>query len=149
MPTKRKELQRNLHHFDIYTLVSQVKQGDVDMSPPYQRGLVWSLDQKQKLIDSIFWGIALPALYYRELNIEATGHWLEILDGKQRLNTLVEFLDDGFEFEGQLFSQFARGDQWKIRNTVVPSIRVTGLSNDDTAELYNRINFCGVPHVNP
>ena len=38
---------------DIETIVSCIKSGDIDLQPDFQRGEVWSMTKKQRLIDSV------------------------------------------------------------------------------------------------
>lgn len=39
----------------------------IDTNPDFQRPAVWSLGQKQPLIDTILRGYDIPKLYWREL----------------------------------------------------------------------------------
>src|SRR5437588_192027 len=58
--------------------------------PEYQREPnVWSLDQKQRLIDSILRRFDIAAIYLYERD---DGDW-ECIDGRQRLNAIMSFLD--------------------------------------------------------
>ena len=49
--------------------------------PPYQRGLVWTDQQRKDLIDSIINGYDIPKLYFKKSKDEK----LEVIDGQQRL----------------------------------------------------------------
>jgi Protein of unknown function DUF262 len=69
--------------------------------PVYQRiSGVWDLRKKQLLIDSILNGFDIPKLYFHQLisPLEAHGHRYSyaVIDGKQRLEAIWEFMDDGF-----------------------------------------------------
>ena len=60
----------------------------------YQRGAVWTLDQKKKLIDSILRGYPIPIIYLHSIKKKVGGKSrddLEIIDGQQRINTIYEF----------------------------------------------------------
>ncbi len=57
--------------------------------PEYQREPnVWSLEQKQRLIDSLFRSFDISAIYMYE---REDGAW-ECIDGRQRLNAIMSFL---------------------------------------------------------
>jgi len=73
-----------------------VEDGILDLNPPYQRGLVWDLEHKVKLIDSLVSGLGIPAVYFRE---KRDGY--EVIDGKQRIHTICSFLNDGFPYNGK------------------------------------------------
>lgn len=84
----------------------------------YQRGAVWSLDQKKKLIDSIFRGYPIPIIYLNKIKRQVGTHSrddLEIIDGQQRLNALHEYYEGAFplydplkEFEKARFPAFIK-----------------------------------------
>ncbi|WP_421118603.1 DUF262 domain-containing protein [Aquihabitans daechungensis] len=64
--------------------------GDLDLSPSYQRGDVWPTSDAQKLIESIVRGIPLPSVII--LKPQAAGSPHEVVDGKQRLTTILRFI---------------------------------------------------------
>jgi len=68
--------------------------------PPYQRnGDVWSLEKKQLLIDSIINRYDLPKLYFHKFDrdeVRRTGKHYAIIDGRQRLETIIKFIEDKF-----------------------------------------------------
>ncbi|MED1919458.1 DUF262 domain-containing protein [Bacillus thuringiensis] len=71
---------------------------DINFNPPYQRvGGVWKKEAKQLLIDSIINGFDLPKFYvhYHPENLsKSLAHIYSIIDGKQRLLCLIEFMED-------------------------------------------------------
>jgi hypothetical protein len=68
--------------------------------PPYQRnGDVWSLEKKQLLIDSIINRYDLPKIYFHKYdrdNARKTGKQYAVIDGRQRLETIVKFIEGKF-----------------------------------------------------
>lgn len=77
---------------------------NIDFSPAYQRlSSVWSKSQKQLLIDSIFNGFDIPKFYLQYMPISKSKKSLfvyGIIDGKQRLETIKEFVEDRFRVAG-------------------------------------------------
>lgn len=140
-------LRKDTANNPLDQIVNQVVRGDFNMSPPYQRGLVWTLTQKRRLINSIVVGLSLPAIYLREMPDEASAQWVEVVDGKQRLATLAEYLSNRFSYDGKMFSELNPITQRFFRNTSIPVVRVSGLTDAETVELYERLNFGGVPHI--
>ncbi len=69
----------------------------IDSQPEYQRGLVWSVKQKQLLIDTILRDLDIPKLYFSSKNKEQTGFEYEVVDGQQRLSAIWEFAEDSFK----------------------------------------------------
>lgn len=68
----------------------------------YQRKLVWTIDEKRSFIDSIIKGYPVPLVLLAEIS---TGQrrLFEIIDGMQRLNAIVSFIEQEFEVNGEYF----------------------------------------------
>jgi len=68
----------------------------------YQRKLVWTLEEKQKLIESILKKYPIPAILIAERE-ELPGSY-EIIDGLQRLHAIVSFVECSFPtLDGRFF----------------------------------------------
>jgi hypothetical protein len=61
----------------------------------YQRKLVWTLEEKQKLIESILRKYPIPAILLAE-KLDSLGAF-EIIDGLQRLHAIVSFIETSFD----------------------------------------------------
>lgn len=48
---------------EIETIVNRIKNEDMDLQPDFQRGEIWTLQKKQKLIDSILRGWKIPPIH--------------------------------------------------------------------------------------
>ena len=68
----------------------------------YQRKLVWTLDEKRRFIDSIMNGYPVPIILLAE-NRRGDRNEFEIIDGMQRLNAIMSFLENEFSVDGQYF----------------------------------------------
>ena len=65
----------------------------LELAPDYQReGNIWKDRQKSELIESILMGMPLPLVYFFG---NEDGIW-QVVDGRQRLMTLFDFLDNKF-----------------------------------------------------
>jgi hypothetical protein len=75
----------------IDSLVGYFSDGKISLIPPFQRGGVWNVSQRRKLIENIVRGKPIPAIF---LYKEAAGSRVSynILDGKQRLESLLLFI---------------------------------------------------------
>lgn len=65
----------------------------------YQRGLRWTLMQKQMFIDSVFRGYSIPAFYFHKKETSALDYkttQLEIVDGQQRIDAIYGFSEGAF-----------------------------------------------------
>ncbi|TBM99733.1 DUF262 domain-containing protein [Hyunsoonleella flava] len=65
----------------------------------YQRKLVWTVDEKEYLIDSIVNDLPIPLI----LLAQTDDGKLEIIDGLQRLNAIISFIENRFPINGKYF----------------------------------------------
>ena len=87
------------------------RDGKLIVNRQYQRKLVWSVDEKVNLIDSVLKQYPIP-LILLATSVEGD-HKLEIIDGMQRLNAIFGYIDNEFPYEECVFDidQFARAKQ--------------------------------------
>lgn len=68
----------------------------------YQRKLVWSIEEKQSFIDSIASNYPVPIILLADPNTNGQGQ-VEIIDGMQRLNAVISFIENEFPVDGAYF----------------------------------------------
>lgn len=105
----------------------------INTNPDYQRmGGIWTREKRVLLIDSIINDYDLPKIYFheypREMAIE-TGHKYAIIDGRQRLETIWQFMDD----------ELALSDDIELQRDT--SVDLTGLLYSDLAQLYPKLKI--------
>jgi 5-methylcytosine-specific restriction endonuclease McrA len=111
----------------------------------FQRGEVWDLPRKQKLVDSILRGYNINTVFFRQL---PDGKY-ECLDGQQRLKTLLkEFLNDEFpispkftpEFKREAyFSEFPEPLKLRIRSYAIFVIIFYTDKDEETCKIFLRL----------
>lgn len=69
--------------------INELTTSDLNLTPSYQRGDVWSTNDRQALIESVLRGIPLPSIILREVGPSDPQ---EVVDGKQRLTALLRFV---------------------------------------------------------
>lgn len=123
----------------------------------YQRPLCWTLDQKQSLIESVYCGIDLGKIIFRVRSYAWVKKMTEagisvgfndVVDGKQRLSTLIEFIQDGFaDSNGVVFSEFSGEARHKFLD--YSNISFGQLPEDatdqDTLATFMMLNHAGQP----
>lgn len=87
--------------------------GNFRVNRQYQRKLVWTVDEKARLIDSILQGYPIPLILLATQNTEEGGKIFEIVDGMQRLNAVFSYIENQFPVAEQYFDveQLARAKQ--------------------------------------
>lgn len=84
---ERQHIATDRMDFSIGELVNMYEQQELIIHPEYQRLFRWTDTQKTALIESILLGIPIPPIFVAE---DENGIW-EVVDGLQRLSTLVSF----------------------------------------------------------
>lgn len=80
----------------------------INVEPWYQRrGEVWTLEKRQLLIDSILNDYDIPKLYFHSLTQGQRSEYgnfdYAIIDGRQRLEAIWSFADDGFKLSDDFY----------------------------------------------
>lgn len=79
--------------WSIKKLHDTFKKGLIDLTPPYQRNFIWSIDDQRYLIESIKKNNPLPNFFLRKKD---NTHF-EMVDGQQRSKTIISFIDKQFQ----------------------------------------------------
>lgn len=90
------KIQRDM--FSVRELKTDYQDKKLILAPDFQREAVWTIKQKSELVESILMGIPLPMIYF----FEGDGGVIQVVDGKQRLTALFEFLDNKFPLSSSL-----------------------------------------------
>lgn len=122
--------------------------GLLDLQPSFQREYVWQLKPElpSRLIESILLEIPIPPLYFGRLS----GGKLEVIDGQQRLTTLIEFITNKFQLvrltrmpslNGNRFCDLSIELQEKIKDTPIRTVEINAGNNTDLRfEIFERLN---------
>ena len=103
--------------FGIGDFVEWDKNNQLVLNPAFQRRSVWSDKAKSYLMDTILRGKPIPKFFIRQtINVSTKSSIREVVDGQQRLRTILSFIKDGFvvsrtqnsEFGGKRFSRLLK-----------------------------------------
>lgn len=81
----------------VQTVYSWYRESKLFVNRRYQRKLVWTLEEKQKLIESLLKKYPVPAILIAERNGKSGTY--EIIDGLQRLHSIVSFIENAFALQ--------------------------------------------------
>jgi hypothetical protein len=128
----------------------------VNIRPEYQRRLVWDRAKKSKFIESLLMNIPVPPIFLYEWDLNR----YEVMDGQQRLNTIIEFYDNQLklknlevwpELNGRSYAdcpiRIQRGlDRRRISATVLlsESTKSAKAVNELRIQVFERLNTGGV-----
>ncbi|KAH9034821.1 hypothetical protein EDB85DRAFT_1863556 [Lactarius pseudohatsudake] len=80
----------------VYTTLElhiQIHNGRIDLNPPYQRDVVWPTGKQMEIVDSLFHNFYVPPVIFAVMLDEEGEEVRVCVDGKQRLTSIVKFLD--------------------------------------------------------
>lgn len=137
--------------FSLQGLKEMVDGSVIDLSPKYQRRERWEVERQSELIESFILNVPVPPIYLAE---EDYGIY-SIIDGKQRITAVSDYLNNGFalkgleefrELNGARFRDLPRALQNALR--VRPYLRVITLLKQSHPrlkyEVFIRLNRGGI-----
>lgn len=88
----RKNIKTDDYSMSIGELINLYKDGEIMLTPPFQRVYRWEDDQKTKLIESILIGIPIPEIFVVQ---KADGTWHVIdINGVQILSAILQLVGE-------------------------------------------------------
>ena len=132
----------------ISSLLNMVYHSGVDFDVDYQRDHVWTLDDKIALIDSIFNNIDIGKFVFIQRSFGVEGKIYEILDGKQRLTAIAEFVEGRFEYNGCTFADLSSYDKNRFENHPIAWGYLERPTKRAVYETFIKLNTCGRPMKN-
>lgn len=124
----------------VKELYEKVRDGRIISDIELQREIVYNADKQMLVIDSLIKGIPLPAFYLWRND----KGFLEVLDGKQRIEAIKKFIENDLEYEGPIWQDTEQTRQNTINETDLQIIVCEG-SEELKREIFKRINTLGVP----
>jgi Protein of unknown function DUF262 len=115
----RKQIVTDSYTTNWRELLGQYKDGDLKIDPEYQRLFRWNIDQQTQFLESLLLGIPSPAIFLAE---NKDGGF-EILDGLQRLSTLIRFFTN--EIHGDKVKP-PKSEEYDENDLMVQTLLVAG-----------------------
>ena len=136
----------------ISAIADRYREDALDLTPDFQRNRgIWSTPMKSRLIESILLRIPLPVFY---LSVGAGDVW-SVVDGVQRLSTILDFIDGDFALRGLEYlnnlnglrhDDLAAPMRRRIRETqLVFNLIERGTPERVMFNIFHRVNTGGLP----
>jgi hypothetical protein len=134
---------------DVALLQQLYKEGQLRLAPEFQRNSVWPNAAKSYLIDTIICDRPIPMLFFQRSASPQTGRTVyDVVDGQQRLRAIFDFLDNRLRLSetqdnanrGKRFGELPPQLQDRILNYDLVIEELSGYSNDDIADMFERMN---------
>ncbi|MBW1732429.1 MAG: DUF262 domain-containing protein [Deltaproteobacteria bacterium] len=119
------------------------------LTPKFQRRTVWSDKARSYLIDTILRGLPIPKIFMRhDIDPRTRKSIREIVDGQQRLRTILSYLEDGFkvdkvhneEFAKYYFSQLPERIQKEFLSYPISVDVLQGAKDAQVLDIFARLN---------
>ena len=104
-------VERRLTTQDISWFLDLHSNNQLDLDPPYQRRSVWSPKDRRFFLDTIFRGYPSPSIFLHKQVLEGKTTY-SVVDGKQRLETIVRFTDNKIAMEKKFGDSRLDGKRW-------------------------------------
>ncbi|MFV0467411.1 MAG: DUF262 domain-containing protein [Dysgonomonas sp.] len=156
------DLRFNLNYYGadypVDSLVYRMQKEEF-IIPNFQRQYVWKIEEASKFIESLLLGLPVPSLF---LARDKYSNKLIVIDGQQRLKTLLYFFEgkfpDGklfrlknvsFEFLNKTYAELTAEDRINLDNIIIHCIIIAENDNTDRMfYLFERLNTTGTPLTN-
>jgi len=163
VPPVRYEITSFGADYDVDGLVKRLKRNEI-VSPDFQRKYVWKITEASRFIESLLLGLPIPGIF---LAREADSNKFLIVDGQQRLKTLLFFYEGYFNpkssatknrvfklvdvqkpFRGRTYNTLDQKDRLQLDNSIIHAtiIKQDAPPDDDTSivHVFERLNTGGL-----
>lgn len=148
-------LQQTNRPIDVILHWHRERDGGLLLDAPYQRGDVWGTKRRVNLIRSILIGVPIPSMV---INDRLHADWkddyrIAVIDGRQRITTLLMFLHGELAVPGEWFdagSELVRfthlplRDQRHFTNSPLPFSEGRLPNLEAEQEVFDLVNFGGL-----
>ncbi len=127
--------------------------GTLVLAPKFQRRSIWVDKARSYLIDTILRDLPTPKIFMRQ-SIDDAGQTIrEIVDGQQRIRTILSYLRNGFrvmrvhgeeEFGGKYYDDLTKDTQDSFLNYSISVDLLIGASDTEVLDIFARLNTYGV-----
>lgn len=88
--TAERQVSTDSYDMSVGELINIYRDGEIKITPEYQRLFRWNIEQKSSFIESLLLGIPIPPIFV----IETESRVWELIDGLQRTSTILQFVGE-------------------------------------------------------
>lgn len=157
-------LEKSSISWSAKQLKNMIANGKIDFDHIIQRSYVWERKRKSALIESMILGYPIPPVFAKRVDDgtgKRGGNIYSIMDGKQRLSTVAQYLNDEFaltelppvtymdeglntecetDISGMKYSELPEAIQDQLSSTIFYVTYFDNLTKDEERELFKRLN---------
>lgn len=106
-------MSRKIREQDVSWFLDRNKEGNLNLSPPYQRRSVWTRKDQRFFIDTIMNHYPSPPIYLHQTRDETGTATFHVVDGKQRLEAIIAFRDNKVKLPEDSGNANLRNKAWR------------------------------------
>lgn len=140
--------------YSVAELRDMLGRKDLVVNTSYQRGAgLWPPSARSYFIDTMLMGFPFPKLYfYESLDRSSRRVIREIVDGQQRITSIMDFVQDKFsltsvsrQYEGMKFSELPDDIQMEFLSHPIPVDVIRNATKSEILEMFRRMNAYTLP----
>lgn len=154
----QKIVDYEIREYPVEVLVKKFTDGLEDddaeiFIPDYQREFVWKKHQQARFIESILLNLPIPYIFVADVGQGDKEGRLEIVDGSQRVRTIVAFMQDQLRLDGLkkltkangfTYSELSGPRQLRFKRKTLRMIELTENTDEESRrEIFDRLNSGG------
>lgn len=99
--------------YNISEFLKWQSTAELNLSPKFQRNTVWNDQARSYLIDTILRGLPIPPVFLRQIvDVQINKIFREVIDGQQRLRTIIDYYNDKFTVRGPYADKAVKGKKY-------------------------------------
>jgi len=142
----------NLKETKVYSIndfLNWNESKELHLSPKYQRNNVWNSKAESYLIDTILRGLPIPQVFLRQtIDTKIRKTYREVIDGQQRLRTIVKFEKNEFpimkahnsELAGMYYRDLEEDLQMRFLDYQIPVELIKTSDDSIVYDMFMRVN---------
>jgi len=127
----------------IIDLINEIRRGTLNLTPYFQRNLVWRSIHKAEFIETIREGLPFPQIFIAKgsIDVDSMVSTSSVVDGQQRMSAIMEYVEGGFSVKGKRFDDLSTEDKTEILKYEVAVIDID-LKDDEPqiVDIFKRLN---------
>ncbi|WP_043978146.1 DUF262 domain-containing protein [Priestia megaterium] len=137
------KVKYNVRARQLLDIINEIKSGRIILSPHFQRNFVWREVHRIDFIRTIMMGLPFPEIFVAkgDLDVEAMVTTSCIVDGQQRLSSIMGFIDGELEVDGKHWSDMSKEEKEDFLKYEIAIIELD-IKHDDplVLEIFKRLN---------
>ena len=131
-------------HDHPYTIEFGLNDEHPFVIPPFQRGLVWTLDQSTRFIESIWMQLPIGSYSLNRAPDSPFDNWL--LDGQQRWHAIRKYVSGAFPAQGLRFPDLHIADSRSFLRHPFNCLETNYEDEATLRDIFERLAYGGTPN---